>query len=287
MPPVIMVKSNGGAGYQTTDIATIKMRVDDLNANEIVYFTDQRQALHFEQVFAASVKLGIADNVKMQHIGFGTVNGTDGKPFKTRDGGVMTLENLINMSKEKVRESVPTANEVEGYSEADIEKLIEQIAIGAIKFQDLKNNIASGYIFSLEDFAKFEGKTGPYIQYAIARINSIIKKANEANVVANDIVVTNKEERDLLLKISQFNAVLMRTHEEKEPSIISDYAYSLAQIFSNFYNTSSIMNAENSTAASSRLEIAILTRNLLKLLLDLLGISAPEAMLKKATTEEA
>ena len=285
-PPVILVKSNGGIGYQVTDIATIKMRVDDLKADEIIYVVDKRQSLHFEQVFEAAAKLGLVNHTKLQHIGFGTVNGSDGKPFKTRDGGVMNLEDLITLSKDKVRESMPDAKDLEGFaSEAEAQKyidtLVEDIAIAAIKFQDLKNNIASGYVFELDDFAKFEGKTGPYIQYAIARINSIMRKAQAAGIQAGDIIITNREERDLALKLAQLNNVVMRTHEEKEPSIISDYAYTLAQTFSTFYNASSIMNAATPAEASSRLRLASLTRDVLKLLLDLLGIKAPEVMLKK------
>ena len=281
-PPVIMVKSDGGFGYQLTDIATIKMRVDELHAQEILYVVDKRQALHFEQVFEVADKLGIAPNVKLQHIGFGTVNGADGKPFKTRDGGVMTLENLINMSKIKVSESVPEAGEVDGYGAKEINKLVEQIAVGAIKFQDLKNNIGSGYVFELEDFAKFEGKTGPYIQYAIARINSILRKAEHAT---GEVIISNKEERVLALKISQLNSVIMRAEAEKEPSIISDYAYNLAQTFSSFYNASPIMSAETAELAASRLRLAKMVRDILQLLLDLLGIDAPEVMLKKANAE--
>ena len=195
---------------------------------------------------------------------------------------LMTLENLIKMSKDKVRESVPSADEVEGYSAEDIEKMVTQIAIGAIKFQDLKNNTASGYIFDLDDFAKFDGKTGPYIQYAIARINSIINKAKDAHINEGTVNLTNKEERDLALKISQLNNVIMRAHSEKEPSIISEYVFALAQTFSTFYNVSSIMNAESPEAAASRLRLARMVRDILKLLLDLLGIEAPEVMLKKA-----
>lgn len=276
-PPVILVKSDGGFAYQVTDIATIKTRVDDLKAEEIIYVVDKRQSLHFDQIFEVAEKLDIAPNVKFLHIGFGTVNGADGKPFKTRDGGVMNLEDLINMSKEKVRESMPEPSEE--YDADYIENLVSEIAIGAIKFQDLKNNIASGYIFDLEDFAKFEGKTGPYIQYAIARINSIVRKADSINT--GKIVITNPEERDLALKIAQLNNVIMRSYEAKEPSIISDYAYTLAQTFSSFYNTSSIMNAESSEIATSRLVIAKLVQDILTLLLDLLGIKAPKAMLKK------
>ena len=276
-PPVILVKSDGGYAYQVTDIATIKMRVDDLKADEIIYVVDKRQSLHFEQVFEVAEKLGIAPNVKLQHIGFGTVNGADGKPFKTRDGGVMNLEDLIKLSKDKVRESMPEPDAT--YNAAYIEKLTTQIAMAAIKFQDLKNNIASGYIFELEDFAKFDGKTGPYIQYAIARINSILRKAD--NIKEGNVVITNNEERDLCLKIMQLNNVVMRAHESKETSIISDYAYTLAQTFSTFYNASSIMNAESTEVASSRLRLARLVRDILTKLLYLLGIEAPEVMLKK------
>ncbi len=277
-PPVILVKSDGGYSYQVTDIATIKMRVDDLHAQEIIYVVDKRQSLHFEQVFEVAEKLGIAPNVKLQHIGFGTVNGADGKPFKTRDGGVMNLEDLIKLSKDKVRESMPEPTEE--YNAEYIEKLVSQIAIGAIKFQDLKNNIASGYIFELDDFAKFDGKTGPYIQYAVARINSILRKADALK--GGDVVISNAEERDLALKIMQLNNIVMRAHEAKEPSIISDYAYTLAQTFSSFYNASPIMSAETPQLAASRLRLAALVRDILTLLLNLLGIEAPEIMLKKA-----
>ena len=286
-PPVILQKTDGGFTYHITDIATIKMRVDDLHADEIIYFTDKRQALHFEQVFEAAEKLDLVKDVKLQHIGFGTVNGPDGKPFKTRDGGVMKLEALIDLSKEKVKESVPTAEDIAkdfgSVEEAQkyIDNLVDEIAIAAIKFQDLKNNTASGYIFEVDDFAKFDGKTGPYIQYAIARINSIMRKAATANIKEGSITITTKEERDLALKLAQLNTIIWRTHNDKEPSIISDYAYTLAQTFSTFYNAASIMNAQSPEIASSRLRLARLTRDVLKLLLYLLGIKAPEVMLKK------
>lgn len=282
MPPVILVKTDGGFGYQVTDIATIKTRVEDLHAQEIIYVVDKRQSLHFEQVFQVSEMLGIAKDVKLEHIGFGTVNGADGKPFKTRDGGVMNLSDLILISKEKVRSSMPKAGEVEGFSKDDIEKMVTQIAMGAIKFQDLKNNIASGYVFDLEDFAKFDGKTGPYIQYAVARINSILRKAKAGGLEIGDIVISNEDERNLALKLSQFENVIMRAHADKEPSIITDYAYTLAQVFSGFYNTCPIMNAEDKTLAVSRLKLASLVRDTLKQLLYLLGIEAPEVMLKAA-----
>ena len=277
-PPVILEKSDGGFTYAATDIATIKMRCDDLKADEIIYVTDLRQSLHFEQVFEASKMLGICPDTKLVHIGFGTVNGKDGKPFKTRDGGVMNLSDLIALSKETVRKSVPES--APGYSKEDIAKLVDDITIGAIKFQDMKNNIASGYVFDLEDFAKFDGKTGPYIQYAIARINSIIRKAQESNIKESKIVISNEEERNLALKIAQLNATVMRAHNDKEPGIIADYAYTLAQSFSSFYNASSIVNAETPDLAGSRLKLARLVRDILKLQLYLLGIASPEAMLK-------
>lgn len=279
-PPVILIKSDGAYGYQITDIATIKDRVEKLKAEEIIYVVDKRQSLHFEQVFEAVDKLGIAPNVKMVHIGFGTVNGSDGKPFKTRDGGVMTLENLIAMSKDKVGESMPSPADAPGYDQTYIDNLTAQIAVGAIKFQDLKNSIASGYVFDLEDFAKFEGKTGPYIQYAIARINSIIRKAKDNNIAFGPIIISNPEERILALKLLQLNNTVYRAFTEYEPSIISDYAYTLAQIFSSFYNASPIISAETPQLAASRLQLAKLVRDVLALLLYLLGIEAPEVMLK-------
>ena len=279
-PPVILIKSDGGYTYHTTDIATIKMRVDNIQAAEIVYFTDSRQTLHFEQVFEATQKLGIAPDVKLQHIVFGTVNGADGKPFKTRDGGVMDLETLIEISKDKVRQSLPQPNEVAGYGEAEIEKLTQQIAVAAIKFQDLKNTIVSGYVFELEDFAKFEGKTGPYIQYAIARINSVLRKAEAGGLKTGNVILQAPEERVLALKLAQIHNVVMRAHTEKEPSIIADYTYNLAQIFSTFYNACPIMNAADKQLAASRLRLAKTVRDVLTLMLYLLGIEAPEVMLK-------
>ena len=277
-PPVIIEKSDGGVTYQATDIATIKMRVDDLHADEIIYFVDKRQSLHFEQVFEVVEKLGIAPGVKLQHIGFGTVNGADGKPFKTRDGGVMNLADMIKMSKDKVAESMPAPDEAKGITREYIDRLVSQIAVGAIKFQDLKNNIASGYVFELDDFANFDGKTGPYIQYAVARINSIMRK--NQNLVPGAVVITNPEERALGLKLTQLSSVVFRAEADKEPSVISDYAYTLAQLFSSFYNASPIMGAETSEIAASRLALARLTRDVLVKLLYLLGIEAPEAMLK-------
>lgn len=277
-PPVIIEKSDGGFTYQATDIATIKMRVDDLHADEIIYFVDKRQSLHFEQVFEVVEKLGIAPGVKLQHIGFGTVNGADGKPFKTRDGGVMNLADMIKMSKDKVAESMPVPDEAKGITREYIDRLVSQIAVGAIKFQDLKNNIASGYVFELDDFANFDGKTGPYIQYAVARINSIMRK--NQNLVPGAVVITNPEERALGLKLTQLSSIVFRAEADKEPSVISDYAYTLAQLFSSFYNASPIMGAETSEIAASRLALAKLTRDVLVKLLYLLGIEAPEAMLK-------
>ena len=280
MPPVIIVKSDGGFGYQVTDIATIKMRYDDLNADEIIYIVDKRQALHFEQVFQVANMLNLAPETTLKHIGFGTVNGADGKPFKTRDGGVMNLEDLINMSKDKVRQSMPKAGEVDGYGEKEIEKLVSQISMAAIKFQDLKNSIASGYVFDLEDFAKFDGKTGPYIQYAIARINSVLRKAEANDIEKGAIIINNDDERSLALKLAQIETIVFRAHNDKEPSIIADYAYTLAQTFSGFYNACPIMNAEDKNIVQSRLSLAYIVKETLTLMLFLLGIEAPEVMLK-------
>lgn len=280
MPPVILVKSDGGFGYQLTDIATIKMRVDNLKADEIIYVVDKRQSLHFEQVFEVAHMLDLLQNTALEHIGFGTVNGADGKPFKTRDGGVMNLKDLIEMSKAKVRSSMPKPDEVKGYGQKEIEKLVSQIAMAAIKFQDLKNTAQSGYVFDLEDFAKFDGKTGPYIQYAIARINSVLRKALSSDLKPSKILITTKDERDLALKLAGFENAVKRAALDKEPSIIADYAYNLAQNFSSFYNACPIMNASNKEISQSRLQLSKVVRDTLKRSLDLLGIEAPEVMLK-------
>ena len=197
----------------------------------------------------------------------------------------MNLEDLIKMSKEAVRKTMPKAEDVTGYTQAEIDKMSDEITIAAIKFQDLKNNIASGYIFSLEDFARFDGKTGPYIQYAIARINSIIRKAQEAGIKTGKVKLSNAEERALALKIAQFGNVVERAAIEKEPSIISEFVYNLAQSFSSFYNASPIVNANDNELASSRLQLARITRDMLKQLLYLLGINAPEVMLKSTVGE--
>ena len=179
---------------------------------------------------------------------------------------------------------MPKANEVEGYGQKEIDKLTSQIAVAAIKFQDLKNTIASGYVFELDDFAKFEGKTGPYIQYAIARINSILRKSGA--VKTGKIIITAPEERSLALKLAQLHNIIMRAHTEKEPSIIADYAYTLAQTFSSFYNACPILNAESNALVSSRLHLAQTVRNTLRLLLYLLGIESPEIMLKANNSED-
>ena len=279
IPPCMILKSDGASLYNTTDLATIMERMREYHPDQMIYLTDKRQDLYFEQVFRCARKTKLVDeDTELVHIGFGTVNGADGHAFKTRDGGVMNLEDMIKISKDKVRESIPEPSAE--YDAAYIEKLVGQIAVGAMKFQDLKNNIASGYVFEIDDFAKFEGKTGPYIQYAIARINSILRKAGE--IKPGKIVITNPEERDLALKLMQLNNIVLRTHEAKEPSIISDYAYTLAQAFSSFYNTSPIMSAATPEQAASRLQIAKIVRDVLTLLLNLLGIEAPEVMLKKA-----
>jgi len=189
----------------------------------------------------------------------------------------MTLENLIALSKDKVRESMPAPSKE--YDAAYIDNLVNQVAIAAIKFQDLKNNVASGYVFEVDDFAKFDGKTGPYIQYAIARINSILRKSGITK--SAEVLITNKEERDLSLKILQFPTIITRAYNEIEPSILADYAYTLAQTFSSFYNTSPIIGAESPQIASSRQKLAKTTRDILTKLLDLIGIQSPEVMLKR------
>lgn len=270
--PLILRKSDGGYTYAITDIATILQRVRDYNPTAILYVVDARQKEHFEQVFTVARLAGYVSNeVSLEHIAFGTVNGKDGKPFKTREGNVMNLKDLIEFSEDKARE---------GLSEItpELEDQIHKIAIGALKFQDLKNLRTSNYIFDTDNFTKSEGKTGAYIQYAIARINSILEKRIDENFKDASIVVSHKLERDILLQINRFSEYLEQAFLAREPSVISDYVHILAQKFSSFYTELPINGEKDSNLRLSRLKLCSSTKKILTIGLTLLGIEAPERM---------
>ncbi len=277
--PLILKKSDGAYTYAATDLATIIQRKRDFNPNAILYVVDARQREHFEQVFEVARMAGYVDEtVSLEHIAFGTVNGADGKPFKTRAGGVMNLKSLIDLAIEKASENIP-----EDMETTAAQKQAHQIAIGALKYQDLKNVRTSDYIFDTENFTKSEGRTGAYIQYAIARINSILEKSGktESDVDGALLCLSTPAERDVLLALKREPEAAVEAYTRREPSVISEYVYGLAQKFSTFYGAVSINNESDDALKLSRLKLIRMTRDTLKANLALLGIESPDKMLSK------
>ncbi|MCR4624171.1 MAG: arginine--tRNA ligase [Alphaproteobacteria bacterium] len=272
--PLILRKSDGAYTYAITDLATIVQRVENYNPDAILYVVDARQKEHFQQVFTVARRAGyVRDSTSLEHIAFGTVNGKDGKPFKTREGNVMNLKDLIKFSENKAREGLPEINE-------ESEDQARKIAIGALKFQDLKNLRTSNYIFDTENFTKSEGKTGAYIQYAIARINSVLSKSSDQNFENAELKISHKIEREILLQLNRFSEFLEQACAAREPSIIGEYVYVLAQKFSIMYAELPINGETDRVVRVSRLKLCKITREILTRCLDLLGIEAPEKMLR-------
>ena len=272
--PLILRKSDGAYTYAITDLATIVQRVENYNPDAILYVVDARQKEHFQQVFTVARRAGyVRDSTSLEHIAFGTVNGKDGKPFKTREGNVMNLKDLIKFSENKAREGLPEINE-------ESEDQARKIAIGALKFQDLKNLRTSNYIFDTENFTKSEGKTGAYIQYAIARINSVLSKSSDQNFENAELKISHKIEREILLQLNRFSEFLEQACAAREPSIIGEYVYVLAQKFSIMYAELPINGENDRVVRVSRLKLCKITREILTRCLDLLGIEAPEKMLR-------
>ena len=287
--PLILEKSDGGYTYAATDIATIKMRTFDMDVQKCIYVTDNRQAQHFEQVFEVAKNASYANNCVLLHAPNGTINGQDGKPLKSRSGAPLKLEDLLNAAIEKALEKLPEAHQeaIGDFSEQDRQKLAEEIGVATIKFQDLHNNRTTDYIFDLEQFSRFEGKTGPYLQYSVARINSVFEKAGLEDARGMHIAITHEAERDLLLAIAQFADAIERAATRFEPSALCEQAFKVAQKFSAFYEACPILHTETpEQEKQSRLALADLTRTHQKLCLQLLGIAAPYKMLTR-TVEEA
>jgi arginyl-tRNA synthetase len=278
MPPLILLKSDGAVMYGTTDLATIKDRMDDYNPAKIIYVVDQRQALHFEQVFRAARKGEITpESTDLIHAGFGTMNGTDGKPFKTRAGGIMKLEDLIAMGVEKATTRLNEASLAQDMSETERADIANKVAIAAIKFADLQNNRISDYIFDLDRMTAFEGKTGPYLLYQVVRIKSLLAKATDKGLHAGKLELTDID-RPLALLIGEFPDHFATALHNHTPHVLCDYAYKLAQTFSSFYGNCHILTEENEALRASRLQLCTLTADLLQVILDLLGIAIPERM---------
>ena len=277
VPPLILVKRDGGVMYGTTDLATLCQRQADFAPKKVVYVVDKRQSLHFKQVFSVAHKAEIVSKeCDLKHIAFGTVNGKDGRPFKTREGGVMHLADLINQAKECVRERMP--------DEVD-QNLIENIAMATIKFGDLINIYSNDYVFDLEKFSKYEGKTGPYLLYTAVRAKSILRKVFGEAYSFDEVVnanyigeATSEQEEKLQLQLIQFPIAIARAYENSQPHHICEYAYSLANAFNKFYVNSPIANLDDGHTKSSRVALCAATVKAMALVTSLLGITIPERM---------
>ena len=285
IPPCIILKSDGASLYSTTDLATIVMRMQDYNPDAIIYLTDQRQSMHFVQVFRCARKTGLVKpETELKFLGFGTMNGKDGKPFKTRDGGVMRLEYLVseidNEMLKKITEN-QKAKENLGISEEEAKETAKTVALAAIKYGDLSNQASKDYIFDIDRFTSFEGNTGPYILYTIVRIKSILHKYHDLGKNADNSVITaahSESEKNLMLELSKFNAVIEGAFTDTAPHKICSYIYDLANAFNSFYHETKIMSEEDETVQKSYIRLLELTKSVLETSIDLLGFSAPERM---------
>lgn len=285
IPPCMILKSDGASLYNTTDLATMVWRMKDYNPDELIYVVDKRQELYFTQVFRCARKTGIVKpETELKFLGFGTMNGKDGRPFKTRDGGVMRLEHLISGINEemlaKIQENQKTKENL-GISTEEAENTAKMVALAAIKYGDLSNQASKDYIFDIDRFTSFEGNTGPYILYTIVRIKSILNKYYGLGKDESGAVIEaahSKSEKDLMLELSKFNAVMESAFEETAPHKICSYIYDLANAFNSFYHGTKIMSEENEAVQKSYIRLLELTKSVLETCIDVLGFSAPERM---------
>ncbi len=275
VPPCILVKSDGSAIYATTDLATMVQRMKDFAPDKMLYITDKRQALHFEQVFRAARKGGIVStDFELEHLGFGTMNGKDGKPFKTREGGVMRLERLIADMTDFVRVKVQENKIVEA---SEVEATTAKIALAALKYGDLSNQPTKDYIFDMDRFAAFEGNTGPYILYTIVRVKSILSRYGTWEHLPIQAAV-NDEGKDLMLAITKFGPTLETALANSAPNQICAYIYELAGCVNKFYHETPILKEEDEEKKAGHIALIGLAKNILETCIDLLGFSAPEKM---------
>ncbi len=280
IPPCMVLKSDGAALYNTTDLATIIKRMKDYHPDRIIYVADKRQNLYFEQVFRCARKTRLVEpETELLHIGFGTMNGKDGKPFKTRDGGVMRLEYLIREIEEEMYRKITDNREVE---EAEARRTAQTVALSAIKYGDLSNQAFKDYAFDIDKFTSFEGDTGPYILYTIVRIKSILNKIKEQD---DTLVKTARireagsaAEKALMLEISGFNAMIEEAYKESAPHKVCAYIYDLANAFNRFYHETKIISQEDTEKKAGWVALLLLTRRILETCIEMLGFSAPERM---------
>ncbi|HTK35473.1 MAG TPA: arginine--tRNA ligase [Caulobacteraceae bacterium] len=278
LPPLIVVSSEGSAMYGATDLATVLDRRTRFDPELMLYVVDQRQADHFEQVFRAATIAGYAPEGSLEHIGFGTMNGADGKPFKTREGGVLKLHDLIEMTRAKARERLHEAGLGTELSPEAFEATAHKVAVAALKFADLSNFRGTSYVFDLDRFTSFEGRTGPYLLYQAVRIKSLLRKALETQAKAGSILVEAPAERELALVLDAFAQAVEEAYEKRAPHALAEHAYRLAQTFSKFYAACPVLAAETAALRASRLGLAAATLKQMEQALDLLGIDTPEVM---------
>lgn len=279
IPPCMILKSDGASLYNTTDLATIMERMRLYQPDEIIYVVDKRQDLYFEQVFrcARKTKL-VTPGTELRFVGFGTMNGSDGKPFKTRDGGVMRLENLIRDTKEEMLRKIKEGREMPS---EEAEKVADIVAVAALKYGDLSNQASKDYVFDIDRFTSFEGDTGPYILYTIVRIKSILGKYREQGGDVGKTVLQeagNESEKALMMELAGFNAMMLNAAEEIAPHKVCAYVYDLANAFNHFYHETKILAEEDETRRAGLIALLDLTRAVLETCIDVLGFSAPERM---------
>ena len=279
VPPCMLLKSDGASLYTTTDLATIVERMKLYNPDEIIYVVDKRQEMHFIQVFRCARKCGlVTDKTELKFLGFGTMNGKDGKPFKTRDGGVMRLEYLLKDINEEMLKKIQESRPME---EKEAEETAKIVGLSAVKYGDLSNQASKDYIFDVERFTSSEGNTGPYILYTIVRIKSILRKYEESGKKAGEGRIgagRSDSEKALQLELSKFNSVMETAFEECAPHKICAYIYDLANAFNKFYHETKILATDDMEAQSSWISLLLLTRRVLETCIDMLGFEAPEKM---------
>ena len=279
IPPCMILKSDGAALYNTTDLATIKDRMATYHPDKLIYLTDKRQDLYFEQVFRCARKTGLVKpETELIHIGFGTMNGKDGKPFKTRTGGVMRLEYLIKEINDEMFKKI-----MDGHAESEEEarQTAKIVGLSAVKYGDLSNQASKDYIFDIDRFTSFEGDTGPYILYTIVRIKSILAKYRENGKDIEKTVIREAQsasEKELMLAISGYNAMIKSAYEEVAPHKVCAYIYDLANAFNRFYHETKILAEEDAEKQAGWIALLNLTKKILETCIDLLGFSAPERM---------
>lgn len=279
IPPCMIQKSDGASLYGTTDLATLVQREQDYHPDQVIYVVDKRQELHFTQVFRAAKKTGIVpEETRLRFLGFGTMNGKDGKPFKTREGGVMRLESLIAEINEEMYRKITDNRTV---SQEEARETARTVGLSAIKYGDLSNQASKDYVFDVDRFTSFEGNTGPYILYTIVRIKSILNKYTEAGEILDGLSVTGAhgdEEKALMLEAAKYNGVMETAFEELAPHKICAYIYELANAFNRFYHETRILAEEDKEVQKSYIALLVLTKKILESCIDVLGFEAPERM---------